>query len=78
MKHSSKLSELGCHEPTDHVFIAVAFNSDKHLISEDSDVGKGPKGNQPPHCKALEYLTHTMGITIYDAQEAVTNLGNKP
>lgn len=77
-QHCEQLSEFGCHEPSDHVFIAVAFYSDKHLISEDSDVGKGPKGNQPPHCDALRYLNGTMGITVYDAQEACRYLGNKP
>jgi len=75
--HKTQLCQLGCHESTDHAFIAVAFNSDKHLISEDSDVGKGPKGNQPPHCNALKYLNDEMGITVYDAQEASLNLGNK-
>lgn len=72
--HKDQLCRLGCHEPTDHVFIAVAFNSDKYLISEDSDMGKGPKGNKPPHCQALKYLNGTMGITVYDAQEACNNL----
>lgn len=73
-RHKNRLCEFGCHEPTDHAFIAVAFNSDRHLISEDSDVGKGPKGNLPPHCHALRYLSETMGITVYDAHEACYHL----
>lgn len=72
--HKVQLCHLGCHEPTDHAFIAVAFNSDKHLISEDSDVGKGPKGGQPPHCDALKFLSDNMGITVYDAKEACLHL----
>lgn len=76
--HKDQLCKFGCHEPIDHAFIAVAFNSDRHLISEDSDVGKGPKGNQSPHCDALKYLNGTMGITVYDAHEATLHLGNKP
>lgn len=72
--HRTQLCKFGCHEPSDHTFIAVAFNSDKHLISEDSDVGKGPKGSQPPHCDALKFLNDAMGITVYDAKEACLHL----
>lgn len=69
-KHKTRLSRLQCHEPSDLVFIGVAFHSDKILISEDSDVGKGPKGHIPPHCDALSYLTKEMELTILDAEEA--------
>ncbi len=70
-KHRSALTELGCHEPPDHVFIAVALNSDKILFTEDSDMGKGPKGNEPPHDRALDYLVTTMGLTVCDVREAL-------
>lgn len=68
---SSKLSRLGCHEPSDQVFVGVAYNSDKILISEDSDVGKGPKGSESPHRDAHRYLTQAMGLRVYDAAEAI-------
>lgn len=68
--HSSTLGRYGCHEPTDQTFVGVAYNSDRVLISEDSDVGKGPKGGDPPHCYAGEYLANDMGIQVYSAQEA--------
>lgn len=68
-KHRTDLSGLGCHEPSDHVFIAVALKADKVLISEDSDVGKGPKGCLKPHCDALEYLKGEMGISVYEPDE---------
>ena len=69
-RHSSRLREYLCGQSTDQTFIGVAFNSDKILISEDSDVGKGPKGCDPPHCHAGEYLAKVMGIQVYDAEEA--------
>lgn len=65
----NKLCKLGCHEPTDHVFIAVAYHTDRILVSEDSDVGKGPKGNQSPHCDALSFLSHELNIMVLGANE---------
>lgn len=73
-KHKQLLKKYGCHEPSDHIFIGVAFHSDKILVSEDSDMGKGPKGHESPHPKALKYLTDNMGLTVYDAAEACHNL----
>lgn len=73
-KHQARLRRLQCHEPSDLVFIGVAFHCGKILISEDSDVGKGPKGHEPPHCDALAYLTNEMGLTIWDAREACEQL----
>lgn len=68
-RHRDKLSKLGCHEPSDHVFVAVAFNSGKVLVTEDSDFGKGPKGHEEPHPQALKYLSEEMQIQVYDAPE---------
>lgn len=70
LRHRTALATFGCHEPTDQVFVAVAYHSDKILISEDSDVGKGPKGSEPPHCHAGEYLREQMGIRVFSAEEA--------
>ena len=64
--HREKLTKLECHEPSDHVFIAVAYNSGKILVSEDSDMGKGSKGKP----KVLEYLQKEMELTVCDAREA--------
>lgn len=66
----SKLELLGCHEDSDHIFLAVAYNADRILITEDSDFGKGPKGNHPPHSQALHYIQTTMGIIVMDAKQA--------
>lgn len=68
--HKDRLYDLQCRGQSDLVFIGVAYHSGKILISEDSDVGKGPKGYLPPHCDALQYLTENMGLTVLDAQEA--------
>lgn len=69
-KHRSRLAGLGCHEPSDHVFIGVAFHTDRVLLSEDSDVGKGTRGGESPHPAALRYLTENMHIRVFDAGEA--------
>jgi hypothetical protein len=68
--HRTQLTTHGCHEPTDQVFIGVAYNSGKVLVSEDSDVGKGPRGCAPPHCYAGAYLRDVMGIQVLSAEEA--------
>jgi len=70
-KHRCRLSSLGCHEDLDHTVLAVAYNTDKLLVSEDSDFGKGPKGSEPPHCDALAYIRDKMGVCVLDAHEAV-------
>ena len=72
--HKQFLETHGCHEASDHGFIGVAFHSGKILVSEDSDIGKGPKGHQPPHMEALNYLTTKMGLSVYDAKEACEHL----
>jgi len=70
-RHQSELTRLGCHQSSDHVFIAVAYHSEKILFTEDSDMGKGPKGKCPPHDRALAYLEGTLGLTVCDAREAL-------
>lgn len=74
-KHVSKLTPLGCHEPTDQAFIAIAYRTDKLLITEDSDMGKGTKGHEEPHCSALRYLADEMGINVMSAEEACEFFG---
>src|SRR6266545_7923219 len=40
-RHVAQLTKLGCHEPEDHVFVAVACKTDHYLVTEDSDMAKG-------------------------------------
>ncbi|KAA3613938.1 MAG: hypothetical protein DWQ05_16830 [Calditrichaeota bacterium] len=81
-KHTKSLSKLGCHEPSDHIIIAVALHSDKILFTEDSDMGKGTKGHVQPHCQALVYLTSNLGLRVCDAKEGkdliLKNLNSVP
>lgn len=73
-RHCAKLKSYGCHESTDHVFLAVARNADKVLITEDSDFGKGPKGSQAPHCYVLDYIQKEVGVRVFDVEEASREL----
>lgn len=76
-KHVKKLTKCGCHEDSDHVFIAVAWESGRILLTEDSDMGKGPKGQIPPHDQALAYLESVLNLTVHDAQEALSMLSHQ-
>lgn len=72
--HKIQLCKYDCHEPADHIFISVAYNSDKIIFTEDSDMGKGPKGSDVPHCHALQYLQQQLGLQVCDAIEAIALL----
>jgi len=76
--HRTKLTELGCRKPSDHVFIAVAIESpDKILLTEDSDMGKGVKGQEETSRQILAYLTGNLQLKVLDANEALEFLGIK-
>lgn len=78
-RHRTELTELGCHEPSDHVFIAVAIESpDKILLTEDSDMGKGVKGQEENSRKILAYLTEDLRLQVLDAKEALEFIGIRP
>lgn len=76
-KHVRRLKHLGCHQGSDHVFIAVACESGKVLFTEDSDMGKGPGGAVHPHNQALAYLEGALGLMICDAWEALRLLSGQ-
>jgi hypothetical protein len=77
--HADKLTKLGCHEPTDHIFIAVTLESqDKVFLTEDSDMGKGIKGEETVHKKAFDYLTCNLQLKVYDVSEALKYLESLP
>jgi predicted nucleic acid-binding protein len=64
------------HEPEDHVVVALAMNSGKYIVTEDSDFGKGDSNRSIDHQDALLYLTNDLGLTVHDADEACEHLRN--
>lgn len=72
--HRRRLIQLGCHEDSDHVFIAVATRADRYLVSEDSDFGKGHGSRVADKPGLAGYLMETLGLTVDDASEACIRL----
>lgn len=70
------LINKGFHELTDHVFVAVALYTDKELITEDSDYGKGKeeKANMPEKQQVLSYLTQQLHLHVMDSPEGLAYL----
>src|SRR5206468_4018080 len=64
--HAKKLRTLGCHEPSDHVFAAVAHRTGRYLVTEDSDMG----------AEVAVYLKSKLGLTVHDAKEACNHLSD--
>lgn len=59
------------HEEEDWVFIGTALNSDKIIVSEDSDYGiKGEKG----HEEAFQYLTGRLALRLYSSSSYVNEM----
>lgn len=54
--HARALTNCGCHESSDHVFVAVALHADKYLVTEDSDFGKGHIDRALAKASVVEYL----------------------
>jgi len=66
------LLKLGFHEASDQIFTAVALHSDKNIITQDSDYGKGKedKANEPEKQAVLRYMTEILGLNVMDSKEA--------
>jgi len=70
---------LGCHEPSDHVFVAVANRAGQYLVTEDSDFGKGHVKRSLAKAGVAAYLKKKLGLTVHDAKEARNHLsGARP
>jgi len=68
-RHRVGLMHLGFHEPSDQVYVALAGETGRYLVTQDSDFGKS--GNpERDNTAALEYMTGTMGLTVHNAAEA--------
>ena len=68
-----ELQKRGFHEPTDQAFVAVALHSDKNIVSEDSDYGKGneARANTPEKQEVLRYMTEDLKLNVMDSIEAL-------
>lgn len=63
----NKLIELGFHEPEDHVFVGVALNAEKVIVTDDSDYGAhGETEKKTVH----EYMIHELGLDILNSEQA--------
>lgn len=73
-RHVTRLTYLGCHEPSDHVFVAVARGAGQYLVTEDSDFGKGHLNRSLAKAKVAAYMREKLGLTVHDAQESRNHL----
>jgi hypothetical protein len=69
-----RLADLGCHEASDHVFVAVAEHTDGYLVTEDSDFGKGLERRALAKAPVAAYLRDELGLTVDDAKVACKRL----
>ena len=72
-RYVTRLRQLGCHESSDHVFVAVARHTDRYLVTEDSDFGKGYLAKN----RVTAYMREKLGLTIHDAKEARNHLSGE-
>jgi predicted nucleic acid-binding protein len=72
-RYVTRLRKLGCHEPSDHIFVAVARRTDCYLVTEDSDFGKGHLTN----AEVTVYMRKHLGLTVHDAKKARNHLSGE-
>jgi len=73
-RYVTRLTRLGCHEPSDHIFVAVARRTERYLVTEDSDFGKGHVNRALAKAGVTTYMREKLGLTEHDAQEARNHL----
>jgi hypothetical protein len=54
----------------DRVVVGLALDSDRYIVTEDSDFGKGSSIKASEHRDVLDFLTARLGLTVHDATEA--------
>lgn len=69
-KHFCELKKRGFHEPEDMVFAGVCFNSDKFLVSNDSDYGTHGEEEKK---EVYDYMKNNMGMTVVNSDDACVN-----
>jgi predicted nucleic acid-binding protein len=72
-RHVRSLGKMGCHEPSDHIFVAVAERTDRYLVTEDSDFG-GNVNRGLAKGEVADYLKGKVGLTVHDAKKARNHL----
>lgn len=72
-RHVRRLSKVGCHEPSDHEFVAVAERTGQYLVTEDSDFG-GHVNRGLAKPEVADYLKGKVGLTVHNAKEARNHL----
>ena len=72
-KIREELNKKNFHEVNDQVFVAVALNNDKIIVTEDSDYGKGKqeKALTKEKQEVLSYMTNILKMTILNYEEGV-------
>ena len=66
-KHLGELEKRGFHEKEDQVFVGVAMNADKIIVSNDGDYGIEIDENKKDALqkqKVYEYMTQEMGLKL--------------
>lgn len=71
-----QLLELKFHEEADHVFVAVAMNAGRILLTEDSDYGKGDETKAAEKKAVLDYLLKELNLQVFDMNEIMEYLSN--
>lgn len=64
--HVDRLKKLGCHEPSDHVFVAVAMKGGRYIITDDSDFTKA------------RAILEQLGLTVHGTKQALEYLPKTP
>lgn len=57
-------------DDVDRTVIAVAYQTDRILLTDDPNMGKGTAEDNPPNLQALAYLERTLGLQVCNADEA--------
>ena len=70
-KHLNKLDELQFHEPEDRIFVGVAYNTDKKIITEDSDYGVHGEVDKKG---VYDYMREKMDLDVYSAEETLETI----
>ena len=65
-KITKRLDSFHFHEAEDRIFLGTAYNSDKYLITDDSDYNVGDK---PGNEEAYRYFTEDLGMQILGPAE---------